>query len=477
MNSGCGKTTYSTDSSLSLAFSADTILFDTVFTTIGSITLPLKVYNRNADALRIQSVELESGAESAFRMNVDGEAGHLLEDWPLLAGDSLWIFLEVTVDPTNQANPFVIEDLIRFRTNGNDQFVTLAAWGQNAHFHGGLDNITPLPSCNETWSPDRPHVIYGIVEVEEGCQLTVLEGTQVHVHQSGGLLVYQSTLRVLGSLNQKVVFQGDRMETGYEDLPGQWGITLDFEFETEYGIEEVTIARGGIWLYGAVDCTMDHAILKNGTIGLQVDTTGSATSPALQITNTIIHNMAGIGMLAQGGTIDGYNNLFYDCGQATAAFTLGGTYRLDHCTFVNYWSEGVRQAPSVLLNDWYEDINGQIQQRTLEGSLFNNCIIWGNNALLTDFDELILDVLSPPESPIFSNCAVDVNDPEFPFEQLVSCTTDDHPDFESISNRDFHIASNNTLWDGGWSQFSIGLDLDGMPRIIGAPDKGCFERQ
>ncbi len=476
-SAGCGKVQFSDDPTLELEFSSDTVLFDTVFTTIGSVTLPLKVYNRNQEALRIDEIALSGGSDSPFRVNIDGEVGPSVTDWPLLAEDSMWIFLEVTVDPNSEQTPFVIEDELRFNANGAEQAVSLIAWGQNAHFHGGLNELNPLPTCDEVWTNDLPHVIYGIVEVEPGCKLTIEEGTQVHVHNGGGLLVYQSTLDVQGALGSEVVFQGDRLEDSYADVPGQWGIELDFQFETEYGIEEVTAQRGGIWLYGGVECTMDYAILKNGTIGLQVDTTGTSTAPALDIRNTIIHNMSAYGMYAQGGTIDGFNNLFYDCGQSTAAFTLGGAYRLDHCTFANYWSEGVRQAPSVLFTDWYEDINGNIQVRSLEGSQFNNCIFWGNNYSLTDFDELVVSLLNPPANPFIRNSSVDVQDEDFPLEILEATTTDNAPPFASTSERDFHLTSNNTLWDGGAGQFAIGLDLDGMPRVIGLPDKGCFERQ
>lgn len=489
--SGCGKVQFSEDPSLQLEFSADTILFDTVFTTIGSVTLPLKVYNRSTEALRIDEIELVGGGDSPFRVNIDGEAGPMVSDWPILAEDSLWIFLEVTVDPSAASSPFIIEDELRFNTNGNEQRVSLIAWGQNAHFHVGLNGLVagqdglfeplpgynPLPSCNEVWTNDLPHVVYGIVRVEPGCSLTIEEGTQVYVHERGGLWVVQSTLNVEGELGNEVFFQGDRLEANYKDVPGQWGIEIDFQFQSEYGVEEVTAQRGGIWLFGGVECAMNYAVLKDGTIGLQVDTTGTDLGPALDIRNTIIHNMSAYGLYAQGGTIEGYNNLFYDCGQSTAAFTLGGAYKMDHCTFTNYWAEGVRQSPSVLFTDWYEDINGNIQVRSLEGSSFNNCIFWGNNYNLTDFDELVVSLLNPPASPFIRFSAVDVQDPEFPVEILEATLTDITPPFSSTSERDFHLSSNNSLWDGGASQFSIGLDLDGLPRAIGQPDMGCFERQ
>lgn len=101
----CGKVSYTDNPNLRLSFSADTVLFDTVFTTIGSITLPLKVYNEGNDAVRIDEISLVGGTESDFRINVDGEVGPIVSDWPLMAEDSLWIFIEVTVDPTDASTP------------------------------------------------------------------------------------------------------------------------------------------------------------------------------------------------------------------------------------------------------------------------------------------------------------------------------------------------------------------------------------
>ena len=476
-STGCRPDRFSTDPADLLAFSQDTVLFDTVFTTIGSVTLPLKVYNTHDEALRLQTVELQGGASSPFRINVDGRSGLRVEDLTLESGDSLWVFVEVTVDPTDGLNPFVVEDALLFTLeSGVTQEVALHAWGQNAYFHGGLESIETL-ACQEVWGSDKPHVIYGIVEVDKDCSLRILQGTQVHVHQGGGLLVNQGTLEVEGALGAEVVFQGDRLEPAYDDLPGQWGVELDFDFETEYGIESVTVARGGIWLYGSKNSQINYAILKNGTIGIQVDTVGVANGYALRLTNTRIHNMSALGLFAQGGVIEGYNNLIYDCGTTAAAFTLGGVYRMDHCTFVNYWSEGVREAPAVFFNDWYEDIDGNIQIRSLEGSEFRNCIVWGNNATLPDFDELAADLLAPPSDPLFLNSAVDADAGLFPGDLLQGSSTAQAPPFFSVIDRDFHLASNASVWEGGASNFSIVRDLDGLPRAVGLPDKGCFERQ
>jgi hypothetical protein len=476
--SGCRDIVFSDEPGLRLEFSSDTILFDTVFTTVGSITLPLKVYNRNDVAVEIQRIGLAGGSASAFRMNVDGYPGPEVEGLPLLAGDSLWVFIEVTVDPTDQFSPFVIEDAIEVELNGGIQEVTVAAWGRNAYFHGGLERVEALP-CNAIWTPDLAHVVYGVAVVDEDCTLEILPGTEVYFHARSGIWINQGTLTADGTSLNPILFRGDRLEDGYADLPGQWGIQVDFDYETDYGVESFTIARGGLWFYGSKGSLVDHAVIEGGTIGIQVDTVGSATSPALLLTNTRIRNMTATGLLAQGGVIDGYNNLITDCGQVCAAFTIGGVYRMEHCTFANYWSEGVRQAPAVFVNDWYEAANGQLVQRSLEGSSFRNCIIWGNSAGLTDFDELVSDVINVPSLPLFQSCAVDVQNEDFPYDLLGDCTTDEEPPFFSEFDRDFHLNSNSSMWEGGGGSglFFIPTDLDGLPRNVGVADKGCFERQ
>jgi len=405
----CRKEKFITDTGAMLELSADTLLFDTVFTTIGSTTQVLKLYNRHNESIRISSIELQGGSGSQFRMAVDGINGTYFEDVEILANDSIYAFVEVTVDPGGVELPFVIEDNIHIITNGNEQVVNLAAWGQDAYFHGGLGGLFVL-GCADIWTNDKPHVVYGIVAVDSACTLTILQGTQVHVHSKSGMYVYKGVLNVEGQLGEEVVFQGDRLEPEFANVPGQWGIQLDFLVETGFGTEVATITRGGIWLFESTGSVIDYAILKNGTIGIQADTTGATGNEyALVLRNTKIQNMSAIGLWAQGSEIAGYNNLIVNCGQACGAFTIGGRYTIDHTTFANYWSEGTRTAPAFVLTDYYEDIFQNIQLRPLEEATFRNCIMWGNNATLNDFSEFVIDLAEEvdDQSYFFERCIVD----------------------------------------------------------------------
>ena len=132
--SGCRKDRFETDSSSKLEFSTDTLTFDTVFTTLGSATRLFKVYNKHKHTINITSVKLAGGVQSNFRINVDAVPGTTFKDVEVLGNDSIYVFVEVTVDPNKLNTPLVIFDQVVFITNGNLQQVVLEAWGQDAHF-------------------------------------------------------------------------------------------------------------------------------------------------------------------------------------------------------------------------------------------------------------------------------------------------------------------------------------------------------
>lgn len=409
---GCHKEKFATDSSQILAFSNDTVLFDTLFSTVGSTTKALRVFNNHDETIVIERIALRQGNTSPYRINVDGDNGALHEDIEILPNDSMWIFVEVTIDPSNDNTPFVVEDYIDFRTNGVNQSVLLNAWGQDAHFHGGLGALTVLP-CDEVWFDDKPHVIYGIVVVDEECSLAIQSGVDVYVHGKGGIWVNKGELHIEGSLGNEVVFQGDRLEAEYQDIPGQWGIQVDFAVETNVGPEIVSVVRGGIWLFQTPNSTIDYAILKNGNMGIQVDTTGNgyqSGDPSVEITNTKILNMAGNGLWAQGASLYCANVLVGNCGSSAAWLSIGGMYHIDNCTFANYGDFSTRTVPTFVLTNYYEDINDNLIVRPLIDCRFRNCIMYGNNAQLTDYNEFLVD-LEEEESQdyAFSYCLVDTD--------------------------------------------------------------------
>jgi hypothetical protein len=470
----CRKESFITDSSAKLEFSRDTIFFDTVFSTIGSTTQYLKVRNTHNEAIRISEIALETGSNSQYRINIDGLDGPVQQEIEILPNDSIFIFIEVTVDPGNQALPFILEDKIRFLTNGNTQYVVLQAWGQDAHFHGGLNScgdpfsyIIPT-GTTEVWNNDKPHVIYGIIAVDSLATLQINPGTRIYCHGKSGIFVYKGTLIVDGDLGSEVVFQGDRLESAYDMIPGQWGIQLDCPIETGVGSSVGSIIRGGLWFYESPGSTIEYAVLRNGNVGVQVDTTGvnyNSLNFSVDIRNTKILNMAGIGILGQGGSIRGKNVLVGNCGQSCAYFGLGGKYVMDNCTFANYWSDNSRTSPAFVLNNYYEDVNQNIQLRELVSCQFNNCIMFGNNAFLSDFNEFSLDIDDGiPSGFVFRYCLVDTDENvEDDGTRFLDMSNNQAPFLCDPVNMNYHISSGGLVMSGNQASANpLTEDIDGM---------------
>ena len=159
-----------------VAFSQDTVMFDTVFTTIGSASEAFRIVNLSPGRVLLEDITLEDQGDSPFRINVDGIPGPSVGGLELDEGDSLYVFVEVTIDPENDYDlPFIVKDRIRVTLNGYSQYVQLIAYGQDAFFHGSPGAITTL-DCNSNWSAQKPHVIYGVVGVAPDCDLSVEAG-------------------------------------------------------------------------------------------------------------------------------------------------------------------------------------------------------------------------------------------------------------------------------------------------------------
>jgi len=447
--SSCKKDHIITDSSAKVDFSKQSILFDTVFTTVGSSTKTFLVYNRNSQPIKISSIRLARGTASNFRINVDGQKGVSFSDVEIRGKDSMFVFVEVTVNPNNQTSPLIIRDSVVFTTNGNIQDVKLEAWGQNAYFYtpnifpaNGFPGYSVLP-CTP-WNNDKPHVIYGYAVVQAGCTLTIQPGTRIYMHPNAVLYVDSgATLKIAGNISQPVIFQGDRLEPEYSEAAGQWN---------------------RIWLSPqSKNNSIDWAIIKNGFVGIQSDTMGSSANPTLTISNSIVKNMSAAALFAQGSFVQGSNCVFANCGQYVAALTIGGKYNFYHCTFANYWSKSTRQFPVLLLNNYYKDINEHIQSRNLDSANFYNCIVYGD---MSSGDEIKLDNGGTGVFNYkFHNSVLKTTLTGAQFENVV---VSGDPHFYDTGNNDYRIKSPYSSAIGKGDNAFINLfpyDLSGNPRL------------
>ncbi len=389
---GCEPKENLVQTSGSLEFSADTVLFDTVFTTVRTVTKRLWVYNRNRGAVKTD-VSLAAAAGTPFSVLINGDAGPAVSGVTIRGNDSLLVLVRAVIGDNGQATvakQFLVSEDLRFRTNGNEQVVKLVAYGQNAYFHRA-----DIIRADVTWATDKPHVIINAdvvqggvaypvgVIVTQGVTLRIPRGARVYSH-AGAFLQVDGTLLVndlsepnafvptdtVKAGNANIVrFQGDRLEPYYNDIPGQWGGIVFTETSSNNHIR--------------------YAEIKNATFGALLYNPNGTTHPDLALNNTVIRNISGSnisfanasastggGVISYSGDVMATNCLFTNCGEYAVLGVGGGTYNFNFCTFANYTPSFRRETSSLTFTNEFETTTGIVKRPTSVSIL--NSIVWGS---------------------------------------------------------------------------------------------------
>jgi hypothetical protein len=430
---------------LQLSFSSDTVFFDTVFPTVGSITKRLVVYNPNKNKVSIASINLAGGEGSSFRLNINGTPALSAAGLEIAGNDSLYIFVRVTVDPHNQNTPFVVSDSIEFNMNGASQDVKLVAWGKDAIFYR-----KSVLNGNIIWDSLKAHVIYESIRIDTNSSLTIMPGTKVYFHKDANMFVsFQSTLKIPGTLDHPVRFQGDRMDPFYKDLPGQWGgISLE---------------------QGSKDHEINYLYIKNGIYGLAIDSLGFQGAPMLSISNSIIQNMSSAGIFAYGSSIVSVNCVIGDCGGSCVEINFGGSYDFRQLTVGNYWSAAVRNSPSIYLSNYSYDTTGQKISNPLLKAYFGNAILYGSNE-----EEIMLDsIAGVPFEYTFDHTILKTRMKTNNPTRYINCVVNKDPRFVDVQKLNYQIDSISPAINIG-TQLGIPFDIRGNDRGS-TPDLGAYE--
>lgn len=454
----CEDEKYLSSSDVKLRFSADTVMFDTVFTSVGSVTQHLKIYNPYSQKLLISSVKLAKGDASNFRLNINGVSANELNNIEIAPNDSMYIFVEVTVDPQGKNSPVIVRDSIEFITNDNRQDVDLRAWGQDFVL------IRRKILRNETWTNLRPYLVYDYAYVDSNMTLTIQPGTKIYFHKDAGLYV-KGKIIAKSTVDKPIIFQSDRLEDVYANVPDQWS---------------------GIVLYsGSKDNEFTHAEIKNANIGLQVGNIEDEGFASVKLKNVKIQNMAYAGLFSLKSTIDASNCLITNCGYYAVALLVGGTYDFNHCTIANYWggySSKVRTTASLVISnilriskdkpDYVED---------LVRANFGNCIITGNKS---DGNELYLNATSQAAFNYkFDKCILQVADTFKTSNQdrYLNILKGVDPKFVDPHKKyNFELDTLSKAKDAANKAVSklYPIDLKGRDRLADdGPDIGALERQ
>lgn len=382
----CEDDGYMTSPDAQLQFSTDTITFDTIFTTIGSTTQHFTVHNPYEESVLISRIRLAGGDFSSFRLNINGEVGNEIYEVEVPPKDSIYIFVEVTIDPNGQNLPMVVQDSIEFTTNSNIQDIKLIAYGQDFTLIKGERLETT------TWTSEKPYLIYDYAFVDSTAVLTIEPGTKIFFHKDAGLYV-KGQIVANGTFQNQITFLPDRLEDSYKNIPDQWN---------------------GIVLYsGSHNNVFNFCTIKNANIGLQVGNIEDEGFATLEFTNSRIENMAYAGLFALKSKIYAYNNLIANCGFYTVALLIGGEYEFYHSTIANYWgnySSRPRSTPSVVISNILVIADSEGSKVTyvgdLEKAIFANSIVFGNipkEIELGDNGENTFNYL-------FDNCIIQVPD-------------------------------------------------------------------
>lgn len=473
-----------------LTFSRDTIYLDTVFTNIGSSTYTLKVFNHGKKDINIPSIQLGKSLNSKYRMTVDGmngNQGKQFENVTLLAKDSLYIFVETTAN-IDDANPtdFLYTDQILFDGGTHLQKVELVTLIQDAIFlypkkfadgttetlpigdeaiYGFfLDSNDPINGNELHFTKNKPYVIYGYAAVPSGKTVTFDAGTRVHFHANSGLIVASNgSINVNGAasttdkLENEVIFEGDRLEPDFSDVPGQWGT---------------------IWLTdGSTNNKFNHLTIKNATIGLLIQNNDGTT---VSIKNTQIYDSSNYGILAQTAKINGENLVINSAGLAGLACTYGGDYKFAHCTFNNNWNSS--SQVSLLINNYYTGAIPEVKDLT--AATFNNCIIYGSYS-----NEMILNKKTGATFDYqFNNCLIKFdntsnqysNHPEYQFAtdpaHYNAIIQNKSPNFFKIAENKLDIDETSAAFAKGNASYLVPLDVIGNTRTL-PPDLGAYQNK
>jgi len=472
---GCRKDELMSDEDAVLEFSTDTVYFDTVLVSLGSVTNYFKIYNQYDQQIEIERIFLATGEKSFFRLNVDGVKGDDFRNIRIARKDSIFVFVEVTIDPLNENNPMLIKDSIVCILNNNQQDVKLLAYGQDVVLFNNEIFQT------QTWTNEKPYLIVNSAAIDSNEVLTIEPGAHIYLTPNSSLIVW-GHIEAFGTLDEPIVFAGARFDGRYEESAGQWGTIFIHQRST-----------GNI---------MQHVIIKNAQAGIQVGYPDLNSRSSIELQNCMILNSEVAGILTFNGSIDAYNTVIADCGSIAISIEMGGTYNFYHCTISNYsayypgFYEGgydpFRLYPSVIFTNyrnWFDyDNDYRIEEVTYPGDLelnFVNSIINGNKDIEVYFDSLPLADFNYT----FDHCLLKLTEDSlhyFDTTRFFSVLLNDSVHFIndnlSLGDYDFRLDSHSAAIDAGGFEILQGIpqlefDFNGNPRIInGYPDLGAFER-
>lgn len=467
------------NSNADVSFSLDTLSFDTVFTTLGSVTKEFTIHNNNNKWLKINNIKLGKGTTSAFRLNINGKPTQDISNVDIAPFDSVYVFVAITIDASTANNPFVIEDSIVVTYNNSLQkSLPLIAYGQNAIY---LDGETL--QGNNIWTKTKPYVIINSILIDSTAKLTIEAGTRIYMHANSKFFV-KGTLIANGTKGDSIVFQGDRLDRNYfgGDIPGEW-CGLHFLQNSVDNILNYCVVKNGGAAWKLYDVpSKSFYFVAPGLIYLEPNAIG-ASNPKLRINNCFVGLSISTGIVAFNSSLAATNCLIYSCGGNNFGAQQGGTYSFKHCTIANYgfYLGSLSlikhdKTPVLGLTNYISTSDTTIDTAPLNAS-FYNCIVDGN---VTEGNEVVVDnVLSVPHIVNFNHCLIKTKSTTsaidgVSFDPTSTALINGITAFKDAQKLMFEIQANSAAKNAGVN-IGINTDIIDMPRDGTMPSLGCYE--
>lgn len=380
-----------------LDFNVDTLKFDSIFVNFLTPSERLIAINQTGKNVKVSRIWLESGDQTEFNMIVDGIQANDVEDIDIADDDSVHIFVNLKSELRDNFKEeyiaFQIGDEIQrilIRAFVVDGFLLRARLTQNndslVGYFFGRSGIT-----DTTLTAEKPIIMDGPLIIPEGVTVRIEAGTElfftpykVEIPLAGGgstfaffsTLIVSGTLIVEGTPDDPVIFQGSRFDEDYTENPAQW--------------------RGVRFTQTSSDNILRHTLIKNGVIGLEVDSLTSNGNPKVLVQQSEIRNMSAYGVLglavsaAPIGSPPSLlmeNSIVHNCKDRTLFLNAGGNYGFYNCTFANFNFFFSRNKSQFLFSNYFIDANDVATVYPMTAQL-TNCIIWGS-----EDSEIALDTL------------------------------------------------------------------------------------
>ncbi len=455
------------------SFNTDTLTFDTVFTTQGSVTKWVLLKNENNKWVKFNNIKLEKGNASMFRMNIDGNPTKDISNIEIAPYDSMYIFVATTIDPNNDNNPFIIEDKILATLNGQTKQLPLVAYGQNAIYVN--DSVL---QGNITWSNAKPIVIINSALIDSNATLNILPGTKIYMHENSKLFV-KGVLKAIGTKKDSIVFLGDRLDRDYfgGDIAGEWCGLHFLNKSHDNKLDYCVIKNGGApWkVYDPV--AKEYGYLTGALIYMQPNDIAS-TTPKLVMNNCFLGLSIQHGILAYNSSLRANNCCLYTCGAQNFYALEGGDYEFNYCTMGNYGHKFLKhdKQPILALRNYIpnDDIS-KITGGNLKAQ-FTNCIIDGN---ATEGNEIFIDHLNNWTHQInFTTSILKQATPIPTTDALLDNATlalkNTNTDFEDAFKLNFNIKNTSSAKNKATVIGALTKDIIDAPRSA-TPTIGCYE--